>query len=440
MRIIIIGAGPGGYETAVEAARRGIEVVIVSDGPVGGTCLNEGCIPTKTFCHYAELKEEMAAAADVFGEASRFDFKAVSARKDSVVELLRGGVEGLLAGKLITLVRGRASFVDSHTVKVGELEYSGDAVIIATGSVPAFLPIPGNDARGVVSSKEILELKEIPGRLCVIGGGVIGLEFASIFRSFGSSVTVLEYCREILPRFDTDLSRRLKQALSRRDIAIETSAQVTSVTEGPVVHYLKKEQEYSVEADLVLMAVGRRAALDSLNLGDIGVLTSRKGIEVDENMQTSVPGVYAVGDILGGMMLAHTATFQGRRALNHICGVKDDIDFSVVPAAVFTLPEAATVGMSEEECKDKCLSVRNYKSFYRANGKAVSMGAADGYCKIVAEQESGRILGCHILGAHASDLVQEMTAPIAAGQTIKEAADIIRAHPTLSEVLSAALS
>lgn len=439
MKLLIIGAGPGGYETAVEAAKRGIETVIISDGPVGGTCLNEGCIPTKTFCHYAELKEQLAAASDVFGEVPAFDFQAVRARKQGVVERLRSGVETLLAGKLITLVRGRAQFVDSRTVRVGDETFSGDAVIIATGSVPAFLPIPGAHGAGVVISTEILDVQEVPRRLCVIGGGVIGLEFASIFRSFGSEVTVLEYCRELLPRFDSDLSKRLKQALGKRGIAIETSAQVTEVSDGPVVHYTKKDSEFTVEADMVLMAVGRRAALDSLNLQDIGIVCSRRGIEVDENMQTSVPGVYAVGDIVGQTMLAHVASAQGLRALNHICGVQDDIAFNAVPAAVFTIPEAATVGMTEDECEEKGLKVKCLKSFYRSNGKAVSMDASEGWCKIVTDAESGRILGCHILGAHSADLVQEMTAAVALGRTVAEERSLIHAHPTLSEVLAAAL-
>ena len=231
MKMIIIGAGPGGYETALLAAKRGVEVVLVEAGPVGGTCLNEGCIPTKAFCRNAEVLDGLREAEGfgVTGLSYDFDFSKVVSRKNAVVEQLRGGVEGLLGHKNITLVRGKASFKDDHTVLVDGQEYAADYVIIATGSVSASLPIPGADLPGILTSKEILDIQEVPGRLCVIGGGVIGLEFASIFRSFGSEVTVLEYCKDILPRFDTDLAKRLKQSLGKRGIEINTQAQVTGI-------------------------------------------------------------------------------------------------------------------------------------------------------------------------------------------------------------------
>jgi dihydrolipoamide dehydrogenase len=440
MHIIIIGAGPGGYETALEAASKGVRVTIISDGPVGGTCLNEGCIPTKALCHYAELKDEFSRTSDVFGAVPAFDFEAVRRRKQATVEQLRAGVEGLLSHKLIRLVYGHASLAGGHSVRVGDETIEGDAVILATGSVPALLPVEGASLPGILGSKEILDIDEIPARLCIIGGGVIGLEFASIFRSFGSEVTVLEYCRDILPRFDQDLSRRLKQRLSKRGISIETSACVTGIAPGWKVSYTKKDETFTVEADKVLMAVGRKPALGSLNLEEAGIEFTPKGVKVDGNMQTSVPGIYAVGDLVGGMMLAHAATFQGRRALHHILGETDGIDFSVVPAAVFTSPQAATVGLSEEECKEKGIAVKCLKSFYRANGKAVSMDATDGYCKIVTEAGSGRVLGCHMLGAQASELVQQMSDAVAKGMTARELKDIIHAHPTLSELLQSALS
>ena len=268
MKIIIIGAGPGGYETALLAAKRGVEVVLIEAGPVGGTCLNEGCIPTKAFCKNAEVLDGLkeAEAFGVTGLSYGFDFKAVIARKNAVVEQLRGGVDGLLGHKNITLVRGKASFKDEHTVTVipndaegAPQEYTGDYIIIATGSVSASLPIPGADLPGILTSKEILDIEEVPQRLCVIGGGVIGLEFASIFRSFGSEVTVLEYFKDILPRFDSDLSKRLKQSLGKRGIDIETQAQVTEIIlndkEEYQVTYSRKGKDETVIADKVLMAV-----------------------------------------------------------------------------------------------------------------------------------------------------------------------------------------
>ena len=316
MKIIIIGAGPGGYETALLAAKRGVEVVLIESGHVGGTCLNEGCIPTKSFCRNAEVLDGLREAETfgVTGLSYDFDFKSVTARKDAVVEQLRGGVEGLLGHKLITLVRGMASFKDPHTVTVNGEEYPADYIIVATGSVSASLPIPGADLPGVLTSREILDILEIPKRLCVIGGGVIGLEFASVFRSFGSEVTVLEYFKEILPRFDSDLSKRLKQSLGKRGIEINTQAQVVGIEECGEeykVTYLRKGKEETVLADKVLMAVGRRANVDSLNLADVGIEYTSKGILVDnKTMQTNIPHIYAVGDINGRMMLAHAATFR----------------------------------------------------------------------------------------------------------------------------------
>ena len=453
MKIIIIGAGPGGYETALLAAKRGVDVVLIEAGPVGGTCLNEGCIPTKAFCKNAEVLDGLREAA-VFGVTDLsygFDFKTVVERKNVVVEQLRGGVEGLLGHKNITLVRGKASFKDAHTVSVDGQEYTADNIIIATGSESVSLPIPGADLPGILTSKEILDIQEVPERLCVIGGGVIGLEFASIFRSFGSEVTVLEFCKDILPRFDTDLAKRLKQSLGKRGIEINTQAQVTGISEKDgeyIVSFTRKGKEESVVADKVLMAVGRRANVASLNLADAGVGFTPRGIAVNDVMQTNVPHIYAVGDINGQMMLAHAATFQGIVALDHIMGVQNEIDLSVMPAAVFTSPEAASVGLTEDECKDKAIPVKCLKSFFRANGKAVTMGETDGFCKIVvaaepkeaveSPYESGRILGCHMYGPHSSDIIQEVCALISRKATLDQFQSIIHTHPTLAEVLQSA--
>ena len=498
MKIIIIGAGPGGYETALVAAKRGVEVVLVEAGHVGGTCLNEGCIPTKAFCRNAEVLDGLREAETfgVTGLSYGFDFSAVTARKNAVVEQLRGGVEGLLGHKNITLVRGKASFKDPHTVvvtsvgpsalpdelptvissetegRVEKSEYTADYIIIATGSVSASLPIPGADLPGILTSREILDIQEVPKRLCVIGGGVIGLEFASIFRSFGSEVTVLEYFKEILPRFDSDLSKRLKQSLGKRGIEICTQAQVTGIEcdtchfERPEgvekstyrVTFTRKGKEEAVEADKVLMAVGRKANVASLNLADVGIEFTPRGIAVDDKtMQTNIPHIYAVGDINGKMMLAHAATFQGLVALDHIMGIENEIDLSVMPAAVFTSPEAACVGMTEEDCKAADIPVKCLKSFFRANGKAVTMGETDGFCKIIVAAEPkeevqcddalqagvkvtpGRVLGCHLYGPHASDIVQEACALITRKATLKEFESIIHTHPTLSEVLQSAV-
>ncbi len=444
MKLIIIGAGPGGYETALAAAKRGVETVLIEVGPVGGTCLNEGCIPTKSFCKNAEVIDGLkeAEAFGVTGLSYGFDFEKVVARKNAVVEQLRGGVEGLLGHKLITLVRGKASFKDDHTVTVDGLEYEGDYIMIATGSVSASLPIPGADLPGILTSKEILDIEEVPQRLCVIGGGVIGLEFASIFRSFGSEVTIVEYCKDILPRFDTDLAKRLKQSLGKRGIEINTQSQVLSIAEADgeyTVTYSRKGKEETVVADRVLMAVGRRANVASLNLADAGIEFTPRGIVVNDFMQTNVPHIYAVGDVNGKMMLAHAATFQGIVALDHIMGIENEIDLSVMPAAVFTAPEAASVGKTEDECKEAGIPVKCLKSFFRANGKAVTMAETDGFCKVVVQTETGHVLGCHLFGPHASDIVQEACAMISRKATLEQFASVIHTHPTLTEVLQSAI-
>ena len=287
----------------------------------------------------------------------------------------------------------------------------------------------------------MLELTEIPRRLCVIGAGVIGLEFASIFNSFGSEVTVVEFCKEVLPRFDTDIAKRLKQSLSKRGIEILTQTGVTAIKqegEEMQVSYSRKGKEESITVDRVLMAVGRRANTDSLNLADVGIEFTPAGIKVNEMMQTNIPHIYAIGDVTGGIMLAHAATWHGIRALNHICGNDNDgIRLDVIPAAVFTVPEVATVGLTEDECKDKGIAYRCGKAFFRANGKALCMNEPDGLCKVIADAE-GKLLGCHLYGPHAADLVQEVCALISTGATVDQLKHIIHTHPTLGEVIQTA--
>lgn len=424
MHLLIIGAGPGGYETAAEAVKRGLDVTLVTDGPLGGTCLNEGCIPTKTLIHSCcELSSDLPSAL---------------ARKEAVVSQLRGGIESLL--KNVDVVYGKASFIDTHTVKVNDRVISADKTIICTGSVSSSLAVPG--AELAVDSSEILELDSVPDRLAIIGGGVIGLEFAGIFNTLGSQVTVIEYCPNILPRLDSDLAKRLRQQMSKEGISFILGAAVTAigkdVENGISVSYIQKEQECHIVADKVLMAVGRRPNVDSLNLNDISVEYDRKGIKVDSSMRTGVPDIYAVGDVTGGYMLAHVASAQGMRALNDITGIEDSINFDYVPAVVFTNPEFASVGLSEDDCKTRGIEYSVHKSFYRANGKAVCSGETEGLCKVLCDS-CGKIIGCHILGACASTIIGEAAVLVSLGVDLDKAKWIIHAHPTLSEVLMSAL-
>ncbi len=448
--LIIIGAGPGGYETAVKAAHAGLKTVIFEQARLGGTCLNVGCIPTKCFCKNAELLSELTEA-ELLGikdlSHGAIDMSKVVERKNEVVSTLVSGIEALLKHPNITRVRGKAKFVNAKTIEVPEAMdakgehtetlYTAPNIIIATGSVTKFLPIDGKDLPKVLTSTEMLDLTEVPRRLAVIGGGVIGMEFASIFNAFGSEVTVLEYCKEILPNFDADIAKRLKTSLKGKGINIINNAAVNGIKDNGghyAVTYMLKDKEESVEADIVLMAVGRAANIQSLNLADVGIQTDRRGIVTDDDFRTNVEGVYAIGDINGKCQLAHAASFQGQHVLNVILDRKDYIRLDIMPAAVFTNPEAATVGLTAEYCKEHGINAKAHKSFFRANGKALAMNESDGMVKILTD-DNDVIIGCHMYGPHSADLIHEVAALMNKDAKLSELADIVHAHPTLGEII-----
>ena len=449
--LIIIGAGPGGYETAIKAAKAGLKTVIVEQDKVGGTCLNQGCIPTKCFCKNAELISELKEADSLGIQELCFgaiDLKKIVERKNKVVETLISGIDMLLKSPNITKVIGKANFVDKNTIEVDNPNnekqlFTATNIIIATGSVTKILPIPGHDLPNVLTSTEILNLTEIPKHLAIIGGGVIGMEFASIFNSFGSKVTVIEYCKEILPNFDADISKRLKASLKAKGINIINNAAVSSITdEGDHynVSYTLKGQSNFIETNVVLMAVGRVANLESLNINDVEIETDKRGIITDDNFKTNIDGIFAVGDVNGKCQLAHAASFQGQHVLNFILGKEDKINFNIIPAAVFTSPEAATVGLTSEYCKLNDIEFKTHKAFFRANGKALAMNETDGMIKIITN-ENDVIIGCHMFGPHSADLIQEITVLMSKNAQLAELRDIIHAHPTLGEVvLNAAYS
>ncbi len=442
--IIIIGAGPGGYETAVHAAQQGLTVTIFEERELGGTCLNEGCIPTKSFCKNAEVLEQLKTSEQygINGLSYSFDMAKVVERKNQVVETLRSGIDMLMRHKLITYVNGKAYFKDSHTVVANGEEYSADYLIIAVGSVTKLLPVPGMNLPGVVTSKEMLDNTILPARLCIIGAGVIGMEFASIFHRFGSQVTLLEYAKEILPNIDSVIAKRLKQTLGKRGITFVNQAKVDGVSkrgDSLVVSYEYKGKASECETDTVLVAVGRVPNVEALNLQDIGLAYTSKGIIVNEYMQTNIPHIYAIGDVNGQCLLAHAATFQGLRALHHIQGEPDSIRFDLIPGAVFTSPEAAMVGLTEEQCKQRGIDFMVKKAFFRANGKALAMNEPDGFCKVIVATEDDRIIGCHLFGAHSADLIQEVCALMNHNITLAQFRQIIHGHPTLGEVIQSAL-
>ena len=395
--LIIIGAGPGGYRAAEYAAKQGLKVVVFEREDVGGTCLNVGCIPTKTYVHstsFTEARERMA----------------------QVVPQLRSGVEGILSHPNITLVREKGVFTDANTVG----DYTADNVIIATGSETKYIPIKGLDDPRVVDSTGLLNLDTLPKRLTIIGAGVIGMEFASVFNRFGAEVTVIEYLKECLPALDGDIAKRLRKLLEKRGITFKMKTAVENVAD--------------LEADVILMATGRKPRTAGLNLEAVGItLTPQGAIPVDDNYQ-AVSNIYAIGDANGRQMLAHAAEMQAIRAVNHILGKTDGIRFDIMPAAIFTEPEAACVGPTEDQLKEQGIAYECRKSFWRANGKALAMNETEGMLKLFASPE-GKILGCHAFGAHAADMVQEVSVLMCKHTTLHELADMVHIHPTLSEIL-----
>lgn len=427
--IIVIGSGPAGMEVAARALAAGLDTVVIERGELGGTCLNRGCIPTKALCRSAEVAAQVREAA-VYGvevTGFRVDVAVAMARKDAVVAELRANVASMLAKAEI--VTGTARLVSPDVVAVDDRSFTAPKIVIATGSEAARLPIPG--AELALTSDEILALDTCPERVCVIGGGVIGMEFAGILSAFGAKVTVIEYCREILPGFDKDIAKRLRTTLSRRGVEIITSSAVTAISPGKVVDYECKGKTGHVEADEVLMAVGRRPVVPE-GAESAGVAVERRGISVDEAFATAVPGIYAVGDVNGRLMLAHAASAQAANMMGA------HMNLSVVPAAVFTSPECAMVGLTEEICKERGLNYRTAKTLFRGNGKAVAMGESDGMVKLIMDTDSRLMLGCHICGPHAADLVQEIATAMSAHLTVDAVAEAIHAHPTLGETVHAA--
>ena len=397
--LIIIGAGPGGYRAAEYAAKQGLKVVIYEGDAVGGTCLNVGCIPTKAYVHsttFTEARERML----------------------QVVSQLRSGVETILSHPNITLVREKAVF---------PLDIQAKNVIIATGSETKWLPIKGADTDPrVVDSTGLLNLDTFPKRLAIIGAGVIGMEFASVFNRFGTEVTVIEFLKECLPALDSDIAKRLRKYLERQGITFKMKTAVENIAD--------------IDADVVLMATGRKPRVQA-DFANAGIeCDERTGIKADENFETTKKGIYAIGDVNGKQMLAHAAELQAVHAVNHILGKEDAIRFDIMPAAIFTTPEAACVGPTEDILKEKGLAYECRKAFWRANGKALTMNETEGMLKLFSEPGSGRILGCHAYGAHSADIIQEVSSLMCRDTTVAQLRDMVHIHPTLGEILSEACS
>lgn len=444
--LLIIGSGPGGYRTASYAAKNGLHVTIIEKDQLGGTCLNAGCIPTKCLAHDAEVRIAALSSLDTFPS---LDFVKVMERKNGVLNQLREGINILLNQSNINLIKGEAHFVSDHIVEVGDRKIEAKNIIIATGSQAKLPPFINREdylnsptlKRSVVTSTELLSIDELPKRLVIIGAGVIGMEFASAFAAFGCQVVVVEYMKECLPMIDSDIAKRLRKMLEKRGVTFYMQSAIEKVippTEednvDTVVVFNKKDKEIKLEADLVLVATGRQPNVMDIGLDSTNIEYSLKGIPVDKNMETNINGVYAIGDVNARQMLAHAATFQGFRAVNHILSKQDNIRLEIMPSAIFTYPEAACVGKTEEQCKETGVKYTIRKGFYRSNGKALSMNETEGMIKILIG-EDGLILGGHAYGSHSADLIQELSALMNRDTTLDEICDIIHIHPTLSEIL-----
>jgi dihydrolipoamide dehydrogenase len=470
--VVVVGGGPGGYPAAIRAAQLGLKTALVEKERPGGVCLNWGCIPTKAMLRSAEVLETMRHSAEygVLADNVRLDYSAVLRRKERVTKTLTDGVAGLLRTNGVTVVSGHARFTGPRVVEVvavGEAplgaggplynappapdgrpqaSLEGRNLIVATGSTPVLLPIPGIDLPGVVTSDGAFLLGEVPRRIVIIGASAVGAEWATMFNAFGSEVTMVELLATLLPAEDADMGRALARSFTKRGIKVQTSRTVSEITKAAggkdgeqdalqvTITDPDGQHPTQVETDLVLVGVGRRPNTEGLHLERAGVATNERGwVEVDDRLRTNVPGVHAVGDLTGKVLLAHAASHQGLVAAGVIAGHDERIDYRVVPAATFTHPEVASVGLTEAKAKDAGHDVVVGRFPFTALGRAQTYGSTEGLVKVVADRRYGEVLGVHIIGPSASDLIPEGVLAMRLEATLHDIADTIHAHPTLGE-------
>lgn len=454
--LIIIGGGPAGYTAAIKGAQLGAKVTLIERNSLGGTCLNRGCIPTKALHRTAEIMNTLKNV-EHFGisvDGYSLNVDKIQQRKLQIVSQLVSGIEQILKANKVEVIKGTVQFKNENTLLLSKEddsveEISGSHIIIATGSKPVLPAIPGAELEGILSSDELLEFTEVPKSLAIIGGGVIGMEFAAIFNALGTKVSVIEYMPSILPMLDLDITKRLTAAQKKRGMEIYTDTKVISIEkseDGYRLNCENKKGETKITAEKVLISVGRIPFIEGLNLETVGVEFDKKGIKVDNNYSTNIKGIYAIGDANGKSMLAHAAAHQGIKAAEHIMKGKESDDKSVVPSCIFTFPEVACVGITEEEAKGQGLNYITGKFLFGANGKALTLGEPEGMVKIISKtniEEGGEtreeIVGVHIMGPHASDIIHEGALAVSRSLRIEDVIETIHAHPTLSEAFSEAV-
>lgn len=440
---IVIGAGPGGYVAAIRAAQLGQKVTIVEKGNLGGVCLNVGCIPSKALISASHRYDEAKNSSDIGINAENvtLDFSKVQEWKTGVVNKLTGGVEGLLKGNKVDIVQGEAYFVDENSVRVMDdnsaQTYTFKHAIIATGSRP--VEIPGfTYSKRVIDSTGALNLDELPKKLVVVGGGYIGVELGTAYANFGTEVTIIEGMKEILGGFEKQMTALVKRNLKKKNVSVVTNASAKGVEEtddGVKVTYEAKGEEHTIEADYVLVTVGRKPNTDELGLEQVGIKVNDQGlIEVDKQLRTNIPNIFAIGDIVDGPKLAHKASYEGKIAAEVISGHSSEIDYLGIPAVVFSEPELASVGYTEKQAKEEGIDIAVGRFPFAANGRALALNATDGFVKLITRKEDGLVIGGQVAGASASDMIAEIGLAIEAGMTAEDIAMTIHAHPTLGEI------
>jgi dihydrolipoamide dehydrogenase len=440
--VVVIGAGPGGYVCAFRAAQLGLKVALIDKrAALGGTCLNVGCIPSKALLASSEhflFAQKHAAEHGIKIDGVSIDVPAMLKKKDGIVAKMTGGIAMLAKGRKVTVLTGEAKFTSATTVDVGDQSLTAKNIVIATGSAPVELPFMKFDGQTVISSTEALTLTEVPKKLVVVGGGAIGLELGSVWARLGAEVTIVEFLPKIAAANDDDIVRNFTRILQKQGLKIECGAKVTGFKDG-VLTAERDGKVLEFPADKVLVAVGRRPYADNLGLDQAGVeLTEKKRIKVDAHLKTTAPGVWAIGDVIDGPMLAHKAEEDGVAVAEWIAGKHGHVNWDLMPAIIYTEPEVASVGLGEDAAKAKGLAINVGKFNFAANARALANDAGDGYVKIIADAKTDKILGAQILGKNAGELISEIVTHMEYGGSAEDLARTIHAHPTMSEAVKEA--